>query len=321
MTDEPTPDQPTASEPTADEPAAGEFAASVPAASVPAALVSSPLPGVEARAYMQVWAESLAQVLGQIAGSAFVMEAVPEVPAEAPPAQGSDLRVILVAAGALRGEMSLRLSRPAVLALAQLFLSEAQDAAAAFKLDHQEAVEELLRQVAGQAATALKPRWGEVQLRLESGAPPSWSAGAGGWLASGNGALFPLLVEWQLSAALNAALLAAARPAESTPVEIQAQDPRDSEGNLDLLRDVELEVTLRFGERIMLLRDILELGEGSVVELDRKVEEPVDLLLDGKLIARGEVVVVDGSYGLRIQEMLPPGVLIEDRQAAPRRIE
>jgi flagellar motor switch protein FliN len=326
MTDEPTPDQPTTSEPTASEATASEATASEataseataseataseptagePAASVPAALVFSPPPGVEASAYMQVWAESLAQVLSQVAGSPFVVEAVPEVPAETPPAQESDLRVILVAAGALRGEMSLRLPRPAVLALAQLFLSEAQDAATEFKPDHREAVEELLRQVAGQAATALKPRWGEVQLRLESGAPPSWSAGAGGWLASGNGAPFPLLVEWQLSAALNAALLAAAHPAESAPVEIQAQDLGDSAGNLDLLRDVELEVTLRFGERIMLLRDILELGEGSVVELDRKVEEPVDLLLDGRLIARGEVVVVDGSYGLRIQEMLTP---------------
>jgi flagellar motor switch protein FliN len=85
-----------------------------------------------------------------------------------------------------------------------------------------------------------------------------------------------------------------------------AAEMDSGENNLDLLRDVELEVTLRFGERTMLLRDILELGEGSVVELDRQVEEPVDLLLDGKLIARGEVVVVDGSYGLRIQEMLTP---------------
>ncbi len=65
-------------------------------------------------------------------------------------------------------------------------------------------------------------------------------------------------------------------------------------------------MSLRFGERTMLLRDILELGEGSVVELDRQVEEPVDLLLDGKMIARGEVVVVDGNYGLRVQKMLNP---------------
>jgi flagellar motor switch protein FliN len=274
-----------------------------PSSSSPAS-ASTP-PDDDARAYMQVWAESLAQVLGRVAGSPFAMEYLPATPAEVQPPQESDLRIILVAAGALRGEMSLRIPRDAVLALAQLFLSEPRDAAAEFKPDHQEAVEELLRQVAGHAATALKPRWGEVQLRLESGAPPSWAPGASGWLASGSGAAFPLALEWQLSAALNAALTAASQPPASKPPEVPVAS-EVGEGNLDLLRDVELEVTLRFGERIMLLRDILELGEGSVVELDRQVEEPVDLLLDGKLIARGEVVVVDGSYGLRIQEMLTP---------------
>jgi len=266
---------------------------------------SNPLSDTDARSYMQVWAESIAQVLGQIAGSPFAVECLAEAPADTQPPQATDLQVILVAAGSLRGEMSLRLPRAAVVALAQLFLSEPQDAAAEFKPDHQEAVEELLRQVAGHAATALKPRWGEVQLRLESGTPPSWSPGASGWLASGSGAVFPLALEWQLSAALNAALTAAARPPESTSSAAPA-DRELGEANLDLLRDVELEVTLRFGERIMLLRDIMELGEGSVVELDRQVEEPVDLLLDGKLIARGEVVVVDGSYGLRIQEVVTP---------------
>ena len=184
-----------------------------PASATPAS--TSP-PDADARAYMQVWAESLAQVLGQIAGSAFAVEYLPEAPAEAPATQETDLRVILVAAGALRGEMSLRIPRPAVLALAQLFVGEAQDGAIEFKPDHQEAVEELLRQVAGQAATTLKPRWGEVQLRLESGAPPSWSAGASGWLASGSGAVFPLLLEWQLSAALHAALAAARIPRKSS---------------------------------------------------------------------------------------------------------
>jgi flagellar motor switch protein FliN/FliY len=259
---------------------------------------------------MQVWAESMAQVLGQIAGSPFAVEYLPEAPADAPAPQESDLRVVMVAAGALRGEMSLRIPRAAVVAVAHLFLGETQDAAAEFKPDHQEAVEELLRQVAGQAATALKPQWGEVQLRLESGPPPSWSPGARGWLASGSGTVFPLRLEWQLSAALYAALVAASHVPESKPAESQADtstaDGAAGEGNLDLLMDVELEVTLRFGERSMLLRDILELGEGSVVELDRQVEEPVDLMLDGKLIARGQVVVVDGSYGLRIQEMLTP---------------
>jgi flagellar motor switch protein FliN/FliY len=265
--------------------------------------LSSPPTDIEARAYMQVWAESMAQVLGQIEGSPFAVECLAEAPAKAQPAEENDLRAIVFAAGGLRGEMSLRIPRPAILALAQLFLSEARDGAAEFKADHTDAVGELLRQVAGHAATALKPRWGEVQLRLESAPPPSWSAGASGWLAAGSGSAFPFGLEWQLSAALNAALAATARPAETAP---SVEDSAAGENNLELLRDVELEVTLRFGERSMLLRDILELGEGSVVELDRQVEEPVDLLLDGKLIARGEVVVVDGNYGLRIQEMLTP---------------
>jgi flagellar motor switch protein FliN/FliY len=267
--------------------------------------LSPAAPDAGARSYLQVWAESMALVLEQIAKSPFPVEYLEESPAEAQPTQESDLRVIITAGGGLRGEMSLRIPRAAFLGVAQLFLGEAQDAVAEFKSDYQESIEELLRQVAGHAATALKPRWGEVQLRLESGTPPSWSPGASGWLASGSGAACRFWLEWQLSAALHAALMAASHPSENQPSESPAGSGA-GEGNLELLKDVELEVTLRFGERIMLLRDILELGEGSVVELDRQVQEPVDLLLDGKLIARGEVVVVDGSYGLRIQEMLAP---------------
>lgn len=70
--------------------------------------------------------------------------------------------------------------------------------------------------------------------------------------------------------------------------------------NLDLLRGMELEITLRFGQRQMPLREILELGPGSVVELDRQVDEPVELLVGGKVIGHGEVVVAGGGYGLRV---------------------
>lgn len=76
--------------------------------------------------------------------------------------------------------------------------------------------------------------------------------------------------------------------------------------NLKLVMDVELNVTLRFGQRQMPLREVLDLASGSVVELDRMVDEPVELLLDGKLIARGEAVVVDGNYGLRVTEIPQP---------------
>jgi flagellar motor switch protein FliN/FliY len=76
--------------------------------------------------------------------------------------------------------------------------------------------------------------------------------------------------------------------------------------NLNLVMDVELNVTLRFGQRQLTLREVLELTSGSVVELDRQVEEPVELLLDGKVIARGEAVVIDGNYGLRVTEVSQP---------------
>jgi flagellar motor switch protein FliN/FliY len=67
---------------------------------------------------------------------------------------------------------------------------------------------------------------------------------------------------------------------------------------------VVLDVKLRFGSRRMLLRDVLALSAGVVVELDNNLNSPVDLLLDGRLVAQGEVVVVDGNYGLRVTHVL-----------------
>ena len=84
------------------------------------------------------------------------------------------------------------------------------------------------------------------------------------------------------------------------------QDTVPEPVNLDMVLDVELNVTLRFGQRVLSLREVLELTSGSVFELDRQVEEPVELLLDGKVIARGEAVVIDGNYGLRITEVPQP---------------
>jgi flagellar motor switch protein FliN/FliY len=67
-----------------------------------------------------------------------------------------------------------------------------------------------------------------------------------------------------------------------------------------------LNVSLRFGQRQLPLREVLELASGSVIELDRQVDDPVELLLDGKVIARGEAVIVDGNYGLRVTEVPQP---------------
>jgi flagellar motor switch protein FliN/FliY len=74
--------------------------------------------------------------------------------------------------------------------------------------------------------------------------------------------------------------------------------------NLDLLLDVRIPVTVEVGRAKMSLDEILDLGPGSVVGLDKKAAEPLDLRVNGKLVARGEVVMVDDCYGLRITQIV-----------------
>jgi flagellar motor switch protein FliN/FliY len=72
---------------------------------------------------------------------------------------------------------------------------------------------------------------------------------------------------------------------------------------MDLLLEIELPVSISFGKINLPMRDVLKLTTGSIVELDRDVNEPVEILVNRCLIARGEVVVVGGNYGVRIQQI------------------
>ena len=76
---------------------------------------------------------------------------------------------------------------------------------------------------------------------------------------------------------------------------------------LELLHDVELAVTVELGRTRMLVRDVLDLVPGSVIELDRAAGSPVDVLVNGTMIARGEVVVIDEEFGVRITEVIGHG--------------
>ncbi|MBN2227396.1 MAG: flagellar motor switch protein FliN [candidate division Zixibacteria bacterium] len=84
--------------------------------------------------------------------------------------------------------------------------------------------------------------------------------------------------------------------------------------NIDLLMDVELPVSIELGRTRMNVADILVLGPGSVVELDKLVGEPVDLLVNQKIVARGEVVVVDENFGLRITQLVSPEERVKNLQ-------
>jgi flagellar motor switch protein FliN len=80
---------------------------------------------------------------------------------------------------------------------------------------------------------------------------------------------------------------------------------------IELLLDVELEAALRFGCREMPLGEILDMGPGDVVELDRQVTDAVDLIVGDKIVARGEVVLVNGNFGLRVTEVAAPRKRLE----------
>ncbi len=78
----------------------------------------------------------------------------------------------------------------------------------------------------------------------------------------------------------------------------------DSGKNLDLLMSVPLKITAELGTCKMLVEDILKLGAGSIVALDRLAGGPVDLLVNDRLVARGEVVAIDEKFGVRITELI-----------------
>jgi flagellar motor switch protein FliN/FliY len=95
------------------------------------------------------------------------------------------------------------------------------------------------------------------------------------------------------------------------PPAAPSSQPAAARKGVDLLMDVELEVSLRFGSREMPLGSVLELGPGDVVELDRHVAEPVDFLVGDKIVARGEVVLVNGNFGFSVVHVAEPEKRLE----------
>ena len=103
--------------------------------------------------------------------------------------------------------------------------------------------------------------------------------------------------------------------AAETAVEEQEGDTNQEEGgkadevkeaNLALILDIPLSVTVELGRSKMLINDLLQLGQGSVVELTKLVGEPLEVLVNDKLVARGEVVVVNEKFGVRLTDIVTP---------------
>ena len=80
-------------------------------------------------------------------------------------------------------------------------------------------------------------------------------------------------------------------------------EEREAE-NMGLLLDVTMPITVELGRTKMLIKDVLQLGEGSIVELDKNAGEPADVYVGDKLVAKGEVVVIDDDFAIRITEIV-----------------
>ncbi|HRJ26391.1 MAG TPA: flagellar motor switch protein FliN [Fimbriimonadaceae bacterium] len=99
--------------------------------------------------------------------------------------------------------------------------------------------------------------------------------------------------------------LASANPFESHGSQSKgAASPLDQ--SLEILMDIPLEISVELGRVKMLVKDVVELGSGSIVEIDKAAGEPVDVMVNGRLVARGEVVVIEDNFGVRITEILSP---------------
>jgi flagellar motor switch protein FliN/FliY len=95
-----------------------------------------------------------------------------------------------------------------------------------------------------------------------------------------------------------------AQPASFPPVEEANQAA--SNKNIEFLLDIPLQVTVHIGGTRMLIRELLQLGQGSVIELDKLAGEPMEVLVNNKLVARGEVVVVNEKFGIRLTDVVSP---------------
>lgn len=106
-------------------------------------------------------------------------------------------------------------------------------------------------------------------------------------------------------------LLEDSAPAVDDKTATKSQDYTTLDPKLELLYDLSLPVSIELGRTNMLIRDILKLGRGSVIEFDKLVSEPVDILVNGKKVAAGEVVVVDKHFGIRITTLVDPSERIK----------
>ena len=210
--------------------------------------------------------------------------------------------------GALTGSITLAVSEADASTLARRLMGMDEE-------PPEDAVADTLGEVAGQAAGGLgqQPVAGGAKIRVE-GAPTRGQASPSGTpsvfdvvMEDGTSLRFACWAQVDAPADVTASSSSAAAEAPSGAAPVGDPDARavaSAPENLDVILDIELPLTVRFGRTEMTLHALSRIGPGSVIDLDRSPDEPVEVLINDKVIARGEVVVVAGNYGVRILDVL-----------------
>jgi flagellar motor switch protein FliN/FliY len=215
----------------------------------------------------------------------------------------------LLVTGVVSGQAGLLLPRADAAVIACTFVGDTSQTSPEYGDEQREAVEELLRQAFGLATTALQAIFGQLWIEVDQAVPVAEPSQRIRLIVTSDSRPSPMAFELWLSAELTNSLSAAdQKPADLAP-ETRDQPPatadvqsQDGPADLSALAGVEVEITLRFGHRWLPLRGIAELTAGSIVELDESVAEPVEVVVGDRVIARGEIVSVDGCYGVRITD-------------------
>jgi flagellar motor switch protein FliN/FliY len=251
--------------------------------------------------------EALGSVFQQTAGEPYPL-AKSDIP---PPVDSSgDLSYVLELKGKVSGQLFVQVNSQSAAILATRLMGDPVDESVSFLPEHEDALSEIVSQTAGGMATSLRTRFGTAEISVERKPGTASASSVTIMLKPAKGTdpvSIELFADQALFDSITASLSGSAQsspsslpnPAVASPV----HDASAEQQNLQLVMDVELDLTLRFGQRTLMLSEVADLTTGSVVELDRVVDEPVELLLGERVIARGEVVIVDGHYGLRITEL------------------
>jgi flagellar motor switch protein FliN/FliY len=250
-----------------------------------------------ARVFAGAFASSLAEALTQAVGAPLQLKVLdnPDLGSR----HGQPVHYRLTADGALHGECFVEFYQPQVADLGSRILAQP---AADFREEHADALAEVITSASAGLTEALSASYGELTFKVERIAD----------LAFGGMLVVPLAASIEEQPVIPVLLYFDGQFQEALTSQGVSMDAPENAKlpldpvNLKMVMDVELNVSLRFGQRQLPLREVLELASGSVIELDRQVDDPVELLLDGKVIARGEAVIVDGNYGLRVTEVPEP---------------